>query len=125
VAGGVAGAVDGFTTEVAARLDAWSAGVEGFVAGIGGTLAGAALGLAAMRAALDHVLTDAAYARMDAQARRLAEGWEGVIAARAGQRGRGARPSRRHARPRAAPVVPQPRPAADDLLQRGARRVTG
>lgn len=81
VAGGVPAATYGFTRAVADAVEASVAGIEGFIAGIGGTLTGAALGLAAMRAALDHVLTDEAYEGMDRQARRLAEGWAGVIVA--------------------------------------------
>jgi len=45
-----------------------------------GTLAGNALSLAAMRATLGEVLTDEAFARMEALAVRFTEGVEGVIA---------------------------------------------
>ncbi len=50
------------------------------VGGIGGTLAGNALSLAAMRATLEHVLTDDAYERMIPLAERFAGGVESVIA---------------------------------------------
>jgi glutamate-1-semialdehyde 2,1-aminomutase len=49
--------------------------------GVGGTLAGNALSAAAMRATLEHVLTDEAFAHTIPLARRFAEGVERVIAA--------------------------------------------
>jgi glutamate-1-semialdehyde 2,1-aminomutase len=48
--------------------------------GVGGTLAGNALSLAAARATLEHVLTDAAYARMAAAGDRYVAGVRAVIA---------------------------------------------
>ena len=48
--------------------------------GVGGTLAGNALSLAAVRATLEHVLTDAFYARAIPLAERWAAGVRGVIA---------------------------------------------
>jgi glutamate-1-semialdehyde 2,1-aminomutase len=53
---------------------------EADVGGVGGTLAGSALSMAAARATLGHVLTDAAFERMEALAIRLAEGVSSVIA---------------------------------------------
>ena len=53
---------------------------ESDTGGIGGTLAGNALSLAAMRATLESVLTDEAYAMTIPLARRFAEGVAGVIA---------------------------------------------
>ena len=50
--------------------------------GIGTTLSGNALAMAAMRAMLSEVMTEAAYAKMLAGAQRLVAGLEGVIAAR-------------------------------------------
>jgi glutamate-1-semialdehyde 2,1-aminomutase len=50
--------------------------------GVGGTLAGNALSLAAMRATLEDVLTDAAFEHTIPLARRFCEGLEGVFAAR-------------------------------------------
>jgi len=47
-----------------------------------GTLSGNALGMAAMRAALERVMTGDAYARMTAQAARLADGVAEIIADR-------------------------------------------
>ena len=47
------------------------------VGGIGGTLAGNALSLAAVRATLTEVLTDEAFVRMEALARRWSDGVQG------------------------------------------------
>src|SRR5262249_40565389 len=111
--------------------------------GIGGTLAGNALSLAAMRATLAHVLTDAAHARTIPPAPRVAEGGERGIAARrlpwrvtrAGGPARGrvfprappARPPgaagggrRSGARPLHAPRGAQPRHPADAVPQHGS-----
>jgi len=52
------------------------------VGGIGGTLAGNALSLAAMRATLGSVMTDAAFAQMIALGERFAAGVQDVIASR-------------------------------------------
>ena len=49
------------------------------VGGVGGTLAGNALSVAAMRATLEHVLTDDAFAGMADRAREFAEGVQQVI----------------------------------------------
>ena len=51
------------------------------VGGVGGTLAGNALSLAAVRATLGEVLTEAAFAAMLALGERLADGVAGAIAA--------------------------------------------
>ena len=51
------------------------------IGGVGGTLAGNALSLAAMRATLEHVLTDSAFPRMIAMAERWADGVARVISA--------------------------------------------
>jgi len=80
IASGIPAAVYGFTAEVAAR---WRAATDRDLAdtgGIGGTLAGNALAVAAMRATLGEVLTEAAYARMIPLAERFAAGVEGIIA---------------------------------------------
>jgi glutamate-1-semialdehyde aminotransferase len=53
------------------------------VGGIGGTLSGNALSLAAMRATLDHVLTDEAFERMIALGERWADGVKTSIERRA------------------------------------------
>ena len=79
LAGGVPAAVYGFTEEVAqafsARLDVDDADVGG----IGGTLAGNALSIAAMKATLEHVLTDEFYRRAIALQQCFTEGVESVI----------------------------------------------
>ena len=72
-------AVYGFSAEVGARLQGRIALAESDTGGIGGTLAGNALALAAMRATLEHVLTEAAYARTIPLAERFQAGVEGVI----------------------------------------------
>ena len=77
----------GFTQEIADRITARRSRLEDSdVGGIGGTLAGYALSLAATRATLGEVLTDAAFARMIP----LAERWDG-------------RRERRHRQPRTCP----------------------
>ena len=80
IAGGVPAGALGLTDELAGRLlgDA-SADLED-TGGIGGTLAGNALSLAAMRAALTHVLTEEGFARALAVCDRLRSGIEAVIA---------------------------------------------
>jgi len=83
IAGGVPAAVWGVTAELSARMDAAAARTGPGQSGIGTTLSGNALALAAMRAMLSEVMTDAAYERMLAGAARLAAGLETVIAARA------------------------------------------
>ena len=65
---------------MADRIRAATTDEEADTGGIGGTLAGNALSLAAMRATLEHVLTEEAYARTIPLARRFVEGVEGVIA---------------------------------------------
>jgi glutamate-1-semialdehyde aminotransferase len=69
IAGGVPAAAYGLSAELAARLRIDPELCD--VGGIGGTMAGNALSMAAMRATLSEVLTDAAYARM----LPLAEAW--------------------------------------------------
>ena len=61
LAGGVPAAIYGFSQEVADRFHARLNLEDSDVGGIGGTLAGNALSIAAMRATLEHVLTEAAY----------------------------------------------------------------
>jgi glutamate-1-semialdehyde 2,1-aminomutase len=79
LAAGVPAAAYGFSAAVAERVRADASVEESDTSGIGGTLAGNALSLAAMRATLEHVLTEAAYARTIPLARRWAEGVLGVI----------------------------------------------
>jgi glutamate-1-semialdehyde 2,1-aminomutase len=80
LASGIPAAVYGFTGEVAARWRAATSRELADTGGIGGTLAGNALAMAAMRATLGEVLTEAAYARMIPLAERFAAGVEEVIA---------------------------------------------
>jgi glutamate-1-semialdehyde 2,1-aminomutase len=79
LAGGVPAAVYGFTEEVAQafseRLDVDDADAGG----IGGTLAGNALSIAAMKATLQHVLTDKFYRKAIALQERFTAGVESVI----------------------------------------------
>lgn len=79
LAGGVPAAVYGFTEEVSRqfvdRLDVDDADVGG----IGGTLAGNALSIAAMKATLQHVLTDEFYSQTIQLQERFTEGVESVI----------------------------------------------
>ena len=74
VAGGVPASVWGFTDAVARRLGEVRARTPPGHSGMGTTLSANALSLAAMRATLEHVMTPAAYAHMDALADRLATG---------------------------------------------------
>lgn len=80
IGGGVPGAVYGFSAEVAARLAGKIALADCDTGGIGGTLAGNAFALAAMRATLEHVLTEEAYQRTIPLAERWAAGVESVVA---------------------------------------------
>jgi glutamate-1-semialdehyde 2,1-aminomutase len=79
IAGGIPAGTFGVTDEVAERMFARTGADYQDVGGIGGTLAGNALSVAAMRATLEHVLTDEAYARMIPLAERFAGGVQGVI----------------------------------------------
>jgi glutamate-1-semialdehyde 2,1-aminomutase len=80
VAGGVPCAVFGFTAEVAERMERCRAEGETGHSGIGTTLSANALALAAMRACLTEVMTEAAYAHMLPLAATLAESLRAVIA---------------------------------------------
>jgi glutamate-1-semialdehyde 2,1-aminomutase len=82
IAGGVPAAVWGVTAELSDRMDEAAACVGPGQSGIGTTLSGNALAMAAMRAMLSEVMTDAAYARMQAGAERLVAGLQRVIGAR-------------------------------------------
>jgi len=79
VAGGVPASVWGFTDEVAQRLDHVRSQTPPGHSGMGTTLSANALSLAAMRATLEHVMTDAAYAHMESLAGRLAAGLAAVV----------------------------------------------
>jgi glutamate-1-semialdehyde 2,1-aminomutase len=80
VGGGVPCAVYGFSEAVARRIQARSRLETADTGGIGGTLAANALATAAMRATLEHVLTEPSYGRTIPLAERFAEGVETVIA---------------------------------------------
>lgn len=80
LAGGVPAAVYGLSAEVARRIRETTSIETADTGGIGGTLAGNALSLAAMRATLEGVLTEEAYARTIPLAERFAAGVAGVIA---------------------------------------------
>lgn len=79
LAGGIPAAVYGFTEEVSQafteRLDVDDVDVGG----LGGTLAGNALSIAAMKATLQHILTDEFYAKTVQLQERFTEGVESVI----------------------------------------------
>lgn len=79
LAGGVPAAVYGFTDEVARAFTEKLAVDDADVSGIGGTLAGNALSIAAMKATLQHVLTDEFYSTAIALQERFTEGVEAVI----------------------------------------------
>jgi glutamate-1-semialdehyde 2,1-aminomutase len=80
IAGGIPAAAYGFSADVADRLEATLATDErADVGGIGGTLAANVLSLAAMRATLGEVLTDAAFERMIALGERFEAGVQSVI----------------------------------------------
>jgi glutamate-1-semialdehyde aminotransferase len=80
IGGGIPVAAYGMRREVADRVRAAVPWEDADVGGIGGTLAGYALSMAAARAALGEVLTDAAFARMTPLAERWQRGVEDAIA---------------------------------------------
>jgi glutamate-1-semialdehyde 2,1-aminomutase len=82
IGSGIPSAAYGFSAEVADRIEASIGRDESDVGGIGGTLAGNVLSLAAVRATLEHVLTDEAFARMIALGERFEAGVQGVIDAK-------------------------------------------
>jgi glutamate-1-semialdehyde 2,1-aminomutase len=80
LASGVPAACYGMTEEVADRAERYIEALPtSDVGGIGGTLSGNALSLAAMRATLEHVLTDEAFERMIALGERWADGVKAAI----------------------------------------------
>ncbi len=83
IAGGVPAAVWGFTDAVGDGLDRARAALPPGHSGMGTTLSANPLSLAAMRACLESVMTEAAYAHMEALAETLQRGLARVIAARA------------------------------------------
>ena len=80
LASGVPAACYGMSEAVAERIgELMLAAPTTDVGGIGGTLSGNALSLAAMRATLEHVLTDEAFERMIALGERWADGVKAAI----------------------------------------------
>ena len=79
IGSGIASAAYGFSAEVAERIEAAVGRDESDVGGVGGTLAANVLSLAAVRATLEHVLTEEAFARMIALGERFERGVQGVI----------------------------------------------
>ena len=79
IGSGIPSAAYGFSEEVAARVEASIRRDESDVGGVGGTLAANVLSLAAVRATLEHVLTEEAFARMIALGERFEQGVQGVI----------------------------------------------
>jgi glutamate-1-semialdehyde 2,1-aminomutase len=79
IAGGIPAGAYGVTGEVADRLRSHPEADLVDTGGVGGTLAGNALSVAAMRATLEHVLTDRAFERMVALAGRFTAGVRGVL----------------------------------------------
>ncbi|HAY84264.1 MAG TPA: aspartate aminotransferase family protein [Chloroflexi bacterium] len=79
LAGGVPAAVYGFTHEIADKFSSMLNLDDADVGGIGGTLAGNALSIAAMKATLEHVLTDEYFSKAIKLQERFTEGVESVI----------------------------------------------
>jgi glutamate-1-semialdehyde 2,1-aminomutase len=76
IGSGMPAAAYGFTAELAERLETRHLlGIDG----TGGTIAGSALSVAAMRASIEHVVTEAAFARSIPLAERFVAGVERVI----------------------------------------------
>lgn len=79
IAGGMPAAAYGLSAEVADRVREHTNVDDADTGGIGGTLSGNALALAAIRATLEQVLTEEAFARMIPLGERFADGVESVI----------------------------------------------
>jgi glutamate-1-semialdehyde 2,1-aminomutase len=79
IGSGIPAGAFGMSDELVDRMFARADADYQDVGGIGGTLAGNALSVAAMRATLEHVLTDQAYARMIPLAERFAGGVQQTI----------------------------------------------
>ncbi|TFW20671.1 aspartate aminotransferase family protein [Duganella callida] len=82
VAGGIPCAAYGFTEDLARRVERAKRSAPPGHSGIGTTLSANMFAMAAMRANLEHVMTDAAYRHMFALAKQLAEGLRAAIARR-------------------------------------------
>jgi glutamate-1-semialdehyde 2,1-aminomutase len=81
IGGGIPSGAYGITREVADLVEAHPEADLVDVGGVGGTLAGNALSVAAMRATLEHVLTDKAFDHMGALAEEFARGVRETIEA--------------------------------------------
>jgi glutamate-1-semialdehyde 2,1-aminomutase len=81
IAGGIPAGAYGLSAGLAAAVEARADLDLVDMGGVGGTLAGNALSMAATRATLEHVLTDAAFAQMTALATRYASGVQAAIGA--------------------------------------------
>jgi glutamate-1-semialdehyde 2,1-aminomutase len=79
IGSGIPSAAYGFSAEVADRVEAAIARDDSDVGGVGGTLAANVLSLAAVRATLEHVLTEEAFARMIVLGERFEQGVQSVI----------------------------------------------
>ncbi|MER9230638.1 aspartate aminotransferase family protein [Mesorhizobium sp. M0622] len=79
IAGGVPASVWGMSEDVAARYAAYISQKEPGYSGMGTTLSANPLQFAAMRATLEHVMTDDNYSHMEHLARRLDAGLTAVI----------------------------------------------
>jgi glutamate-1-semialdehyde 2,1-aminomutase len=79
IGSGIPSAAYGFSADVAARVEAAIDRDESDVGGVGGTLAANVLSLAAVRATLEHVLTEDAFARMILLGERFERGVQEVI----------------------------------------------
>ncbi len=79
IGGGIPSGAYGITEAVARRVGAHPEADLVDVGGVGGTLAGNALSVAAMRATLEHVFTDAAFAHMIGLATRFTDGVQGTL----------------------------------------------
>jgi glutamate-1-semialdehyde 2,1-aminomutase len=82
IAGGIPAGAYGVSAEVAERVTSDPDADLIDTGGVGGTLAGNALSVAAMRATLEHVLTDQAFDGMIALGTRFAEGVAQVLRSR-------------------------------------------
>jgi glutamate-1-semialdehyde 2,1-aminomutase len=79
IAGGIPAGAYGLSQELADAIGGRSDLDLIDVGGVGGTLAGNALSVAAMRATLEHVLTEAAFVKMIALADHLGDGLRAII----------------------------------------------
>lgn len=79
IGSGVPSGAYGVTAELGKRITATTEVVHADVGGVGGTLAGNALSIAAIKATLENVLTEDAFAHMIAMAERLVDGVQETI----------------------------------------------